>query len=288
MPGQESGNSITDVLYGEVNPAARTPFTWGATRESYGIDLLTKPNNGYDAPQDDFLDGVFIDYRGFDAKNITPIYEFGFGLSYTTFEYSNLTVVRRGSSQIPMSTANTKTESAPIFGNISPNSADYRFPVDFSRIGQYIYPYISNTDAKIASADPNYGRKASEFLPPRATDSSPQTVPDLKGHSGGEPGLWDVVWTVTANIQNTGERNGEEVPQLYISLGGPNTPNLVLRGFERLSIDAGQTAVFTADIIRRDLVNWDTVQQRWVETKFVKTVFVGPSSRKLPLSVELI
>ena len=85
VPGQESGNSITDVLYGNVNPAARTPFTWGPTRESYGTDLLYTPNNGMNAPQIDFTEGVFIDYRAFDKQNITPIYEFGFGLSYTTF-----------------------------------------------------------------------------------------------------------------------------------------------------------------------------------------------------------
>ncbi len=53
VPGQESGNSITDVLYGKVNPAARTPFTWGPTRESYGADVLYTPNNGEAAPQDD-------------------------------------------------------------------------------------------------------------------------------------------------------------------------------------------------------------------------------------------
>lgn len=85
LPGQESGNSIADVLYGRVNPAPRTPFTWGTTQNSYGTDVMYTPNNGKGAPQDDFLEGVFIDYRAFDAQNITPIYEFGFGLSYTTF-----------------------------------------------------------------------------------------------------------------------------------------------------------------------------------------------------------
>jgi len=287
LPGQESGNSITDVLYGKINPAARTPFTWGASRESYGAKILTTANNGYNAPQDDFLEGVFIDYRGFDAKNITPIYEFGFGLSYTTFEYSNLTILRKLNSTVSTSTATIQTQSAPVFGNYSTRLSDYLFPEGLSRIRQYIYPYISSTDAKVASADPYYGKKASEFLPLNAVNPSPQTVPDFKGHSGGDPGLWDVVWTVRAHIKNTGQRNGEEVPQLYISQGGPKAPKLVLRGFERLSIDVGQTSVFTADITRRDLVNWDTVQQRWVETDFIKEVHVGPSSRNLPLSAAL-
>jgi hypothetical protein len=74
VPGQESGNSITDILYGKINPAARSPFTWGPTRESYGTDILYTPNNGNDAPQDDFIEGNMIDYRAFDKQNITPIY----------------------------------------------------------------------------------------------------------------------------------------------------------------------------------------------------------------------
>lgn len=92
IPGQESGNAIVDVLYGKVNPGGKTPFTWGASREDYGTDIIYEPNNGANAPQDDFTEGIFIDYRAFDRADETPIYEFGYGLSYTTFEYSNIQV----------------------------------------------------------------------------------------------------------------------------------------------------------------------------------------------------
>ena len=286
VPGQESGNSITDILYGKINPAARTPFTWGPTRESYGTDVLYNPNNGENAPQDDFVEGVFIDYRAFDSQNITPIYEFGFGLSYTTFEYSNLTVTSAHAGEYSPTTG--MTPAAPVLGNFSTNLSDYLFPnASFPHIWQYIYPYVNTTDAKAASADPYYGQTASEFLPPGATDGSPQPLLPAGGSSGGNPELWDVLYTVTATIKNNGTLNGEEVPQLYISLGGPNDPKIVLRGFDRLSIDAGQSATFTTDILRRDLSNWDTVNQNWVITAYPKTVYVGPSSRKLPLSTTL-
>ncbi|KAK4933946.1 hypothetical protein LTR66_015805, partial [Elasticomyces elasticus] len=78
LPGQESGNSIADVLYGRVNPGAKLPFTMGASRASYGTDLLYIPNQGNAAPQQNFDEGVFIDYRAFDKLGETPIYEFGY------------------------------------------------------------------------------------------------------------------------------------------------------------------------------------------------------------------
>ncbi|CZR54396.1 probable beta-glucosidase 1 precursor [Phialocephala subalpina] len=286
VPGQESGNSITDVLYGKVNPAARTPFTWGPTRESYGTDVLYEPNNGNGAPQDDFTEGVFIDYRAFENKNITPIYEFGFGLSYTTFSYSDLQVVKHNVGAYTPTTGTT--EAAPVLGNYSTNLADYLFPnASFPHIWQYIYPYLNTTDAKTASADPNYGQTAAEFLPPDATNGSPQPLLAAGGAPGGNPQLYDVLYTVTATITNNGTLNGEEVSQLYISLGGPNQPSKVLRGFERLSIDQGQSVTASFDITRRDVSNWDTVSQNWVVTSYPKEVFVGSSSRNLPLSASL-
>lgn len=286
VPGEESGNSITDVLYGKVNPAARTPFTWGPTRASYGTDILYTPNNGYEAPQDDFIEGVFIDYRAFDAQNITPIYEFGYGLSYTTFSYSNMTVKSAGAGAYTPTTG--MTEAALSFGNFSTNLSDYLFPNgSFPHIWQYIYPYLNTSDARTASADPYYGQNASEFLPPGATNGSAQPLLPSSGAPGGNPELWDVLYTVTATITNTGSVDGEEVPQLYVSLGGSNNPLKVLRGFERLSINAGQSATFTADLLRRDVSNWDTVSQNWVVNGETKMVYVGPSSRILPLSAEL-
>jgi hypothetical protein len=286
LPGQESGNSITDILYGKVNPAARTPFTWAPTRASYGADVLYEPNNGEGAPQDDFTEGVFIDYRALDKTNTTPIYEFGFGLSYTTFEYSNLNIVSANVSTYVPTTG--MTSAAPAFGNFSTNLADYQFPnASFPYIEEYIYPYLNTSDATTASMDPNYGQTADQFMPPNATSTAPQPLLAAGGGPGGNPALWDVMYTVTATVSNTGDRNGEEVPQLYLSLGGPNDPRIVLRGFERLSIDAGGSATFTADLLRRDISNWDTVQQNWVITDYPKTIYVGSSSRNLPLSAPL-
>ncbi len=83
--GSEAGNSIADVLFGDVNPSGKLPFTFPAALEDspahYGGRQF--PNNGptfYD-------EGIFVGYRWFEEKDIKPLFAFGHGLSYTVFEY---------------------------------------------------------------------------------------------------------------------------------------------------------------------------------------------------------
>ncbi|CAI4217964.1 unnamed protein product [Parascedosporium putredinis] len=266
VPGQESGNSIADVLYGRINPAGRRP-------------------------QDDFAEGNFIDYRHFDRASeedpeVAPIYEFGFGLSYTTFEYSDIKVQKLDVTEYTPTKG--KTIEAPILSNYSTDLSDYVFPDNVRPIEQFIYPYLSTDESgEAASGDPNYGQEADEFLPPGATDGSPQPLLRSGGQPGGNPALWETLYTVSATITNTGDLDGEEVAQLYISLGGEDEPVRVLRGFDRLSIPAGESVTFEADLTRRDLSNWDVVVQDWVITEHEKTVWVGSSSRNLPLKIKL-
>ncbi|KAI1331071.1 glycoside hydrolase family 3 protein [Xylariaceae sp. FL0255] len=288
LPGEQSGNSIVDVLYGAVNPAARTPFTWAANRGDYGVDVLYEPNNGNGAPQQDFTEGVFIDYRHFDKANITPIYEFGFGLSYTSFSYSNIQVKKIAAA--PYTPTTGKTAKAPTFGTVDKNIADYAFPSTIRRIKAYLYPYLNTTSSlKAASGDPDYGE--SNFLPQGATDSDAQDLlpsgPSLTSEPGGNSGLFDELYEVTALVTNTGKITGDEVAQLYVSLGGPDDPKVVLRGFDRLTIQPGQTETFTSILTRRDISNWDVTSQNWIVSSYPKTVYIGPSSRNLPLTQQL-
>ena len=278
VPGEQSGNSIVDILYGAVNPGAKLPFTIGKQRQDYGTDLLYVPNSP--VPQVQFQEGVFIDYRHFDRANITPSYEFGFGLSYTTFSYSNLQIQKHYVAAYAPNTGSTSP--APTYGSISNTSADYVFPANFSQVPLYVYPYLNYTSLSKSANDPSYGDPG--FVPAGAQDSSPQPVNPAGGAPGGNPQLYDVMYTVTATITNAGKVPGEEVPQLYVGLGGPNDPVKVLRGFERLSVGVNSTATFTADLTRRDLSNWDTGSQNWVVRNSTKRVYVGSSSRNLPLS----
>lgn len=284
LPGEQSGNAIADILYGRVNPGAKLPFTMGARREDFGTDLLYTPNAGTNAPQQDFSEGVFIDYRSFDERGIAPSYEFGYGLSYTTFSYSNLNV--RKTSAGPYRPTTGTTGPAPTLGSISNNTADYLFPKNITQIPLYIYPYLNFTDLKSSANETDYAVPG--FVPAGSQDGSPQPLLPAGGAPGGNAGLYDVLYQVSATVANTGKVAGEEVPQMYISLGGPYDPKVVLRGFERVSIQPGSSTTFRADILRRDISNWDTASQNWVVSKYPKTVYVGSSSRSLPLSASLM
>lgn len=91
FPGQETGNSIVDVLYGETNPSGRLPYTIAYNTTDYNAPPTTGVNTtGVDDWQSWFDEKLEIDYRYFDAQNISVRFEFGYGLSYSTFEISDI------------------------------------------------------------------------------------------------------------------------------------------------------------------------------------------------------
>ena len=180
--GQEAGNGIADVLFGAVNPAGRLPMTMPVSDEQ-----LPEWNDTY------FTDDWGAGYRWFQRQGLTPQFPFGYGLSYTTFAYSNLTVE-------------------------------------------------SHTD--------------------------------------------DLAITVSADITNTGDRDGEEVAQLYI---GPRAPEVwqplrQLRGFERVMIPAGQTRRVQFHLTAEDFYEWNLAREAYEVPATAVTLSVGPSSADLPLS----
>ncbi|OAX34984.1 glycoside hydrolase family 3 protein [Rhizopogon vinicolor AM-OR11-026] len=91
LGGNEAGNAIADILYGAWNPSGKLPYTIAKSPMDYPAQLVTG-GTAADILSINYTEGLFIDYRWFDAQNITPRYEFGFGLSYTTFEYSDLAI----------------------------------------------------------------------------------------------------------------------------------------------------------------------------------------------------
>jgi beta-glucosidase len=85
-PGQEGGNALAAILFGDRNPSGKLPTTFGARREDYP-DFGHYPGvNGHVH----YAEGIYVGYRHFDKAEIAPAFPFGHGLSYTAFEYSNL------------------------------------------------------------------------------------------------------------------------------------------------------------------------------------------------------
>jgi beta-glucosidase len=91
--GQESGNSLVDVLYGTVNPSRRLAHTIAKNESDYNVEVC-------ETAVCNFTEGNYIDYKYFDAYNVTPRYEFGYGLSYSTFDYSDLSVTITNSTAL--------------------------------------------------------------------------------------------------------------------------------------------------------------------------------------------
>lgn len=92
-PGEEDGRAVASVLLGEVNPSGKLPLTFP---RSVDQTLAANPQQypGVDGTVQ-YSEGLDVGYRGYTAHNISPLFPFGFGLSYTQFSFSNLKVTQQ-------------------------------------------------------------------------------------------------------------------------------------------------------------------------------------------------
>ncbi|KAM0243972.1 hypothetical protein ACHAP5_006735 [Fusarium lateritium] len=215
LPGQESGNSIADVLWGDVNPSGRLPYTIPMNETDHDVPIVNLTDAEVTYPtawQADFTEGQMIGYRYYDHHGIKPLYEFGFGLSYTTF-----------------------------------------------KIGKSL---------KVVQLKKNL-------------EDRPK--PSKKTAPGGNSELWEDVVRVDTEVTNTGKVAGAAVPQLYLSFPPKSvptgTPAQVLRGFEKITLQPGETLPVSFSLRRRDLSYWNVERQDWVMPKGAFTFKVGFSSR---------
>ncbi|KAJ5654555.1 hypothetical protein N7490_001558 [Penicillium lividum] len=212
LPGQDSGRAIASLLYGDNNFSGKLPYTVAKNETDYPAywhDYAVEPFQLF--PQSNFTEGVYTDYKWFDKKDITPRYEFGFGLSYTSFAFSGLKV---------------------------------------SSVQNDIAAYPSGVIEQ-----------------------------------GGQIDLWDNIAEVTATVKNTGHKSGAEVAQLYVGI--PGGPVRQLRGFDKVKIGAGGSAKVSFSLTRRDLSTWDVTAQKWHLQSGEYKIYVGSSSRDLPLTSTL-
>jgi beta-glucosidase len=108
-PGQEAGSSIARILFGDANPSGKLAMTFPADPyQGPGSTFLTYPGDGMTVNYDE---GAFVGYRFYDAHNQTPLFPFGFGLSYTSFRYSDLQVNHSSGEQAAIHFKLTNTGS---------------------------------------------------------------------------------------------------------------------------------------------------------------------------------
>lgn len=95
-PGDEGGWSTANLLLGKTSPAGRLPVTWGKKLTDYAATDPRFPERSWKGVngKTTYSEGVNVGYRWFDKENITPLFAFGHGLSYTTFQYSGLQVAK--------------------------------------------------------------------------------------------------------------------------------------------------------------------------------------------------
>lgn len=83
--GQRGGDALVKILDGEVTPSGKLAASWPVNYSDLP-DAETWGMNDGNVDQEDYTDGIYVGYRYYDTFNVTPAYEFGYGLSYTTFE----------------------------------------------------------------------------------------------------------------------------------------------------------------------------------------------------------
>lgn len=98
--GSEAGNAIASILLGDVNPSGKLPFTFPVSLQDVGAHQLgeypgTPRNDGSNLVDEKYNESIFIGYRWADKQKTKPLFSFGHGLSYTTFEYGKVTADKK-------------------------------------------------------------------------------------------------------------------------------------------------------------------------------------------------
>ncbi|KAL4966347.1 beta-glucosidase [Aspergillus stella-maris] len=276
LPGQEAGYSLTDILFGDYSPSGHLPYTIPYDESNYpeSVGLLQQP---FGQIQDDYTEGLYIDYRHFLKEEINPRYPFGHGLSYTTFEYSNPSISKVTPLDTEYPPSRPEKGPTPTYPTTIPPASEAAWPDNFNRIWRYIYPYLDNPSSITNTSSSN------TYLYPDGYSTTPNPPPRAGGAEGGNPALWDVAFSIEVTVTNTGSRPGRAVAQLYVQLPdsvGLDTPSRQLRQFEKTKVlEAGESEVLGMDVTRKDLSIWDVEMQDWKSAPWGKgvKVFVGES-----------
>ena len=138
-PGQKGGEAIANLLFGDINPSGKLPISFPKTEADLPHLMIPAPPPSKEPPASDVLpvpvfidsnytEGLKVGYRWYDAEHKEPLFPFGFGLSYTTFSYSQFKVTPGNPVTVSCSVTNTVlrdgAEVAQVYLGLPPSSGE--------------------------------------------------------------------------------------------------------------------------------------------------------------------
>ncbi len=226
LPGMEGGRALADLMVGKQSPSGKLPITFPKRYEDTPT-FLNFPGDGYEV---NYGEGIYVGYRYYDKKKVEPAYPFGYGLSYTTFEVSDMQM-------------KAVDKDAGI-----PSNAD-------------------GTVSEGAMTNENDLQNGDEALSKRKLD-------------GVETVIFDNELKLTVTVQNTGERAGAEVLQIYISDTDSTLPKPVkeLKAFEKVWLEPGETKEVTFTLSKEQFASYDMDYKEWIAEEGYYDILVATSS----------
>ncbi|KKF96180.1 putative beta-glucosidase F [Ceratocystis platani] len=264
LPGQEAGESLTNVLYGDVSPSGHLPYSITHSESDLPDSLSKLVGFSLTQPQDDYSEGLYIDYRHLNKAGVKPRFAFGHGLSYTSFSFDNTTITKvTEMSELPP----RRPAKGPVLNYDSPipDKSEALAPEGFKKIFRYLYSWLQPNEANDAVAD--RASKTYDYPPGYSTQQKPGVR--AGGGQGGNPALWDVAYTIDVVVTNTGtQHSGKAVVQAYLQFPDEieyDTPIIQLRDFGKTcELAPGEKQTISLSLTRKDLSVWNVHIQDWV------------------------
>ena len=113
--GSESGNALASILVGDANPSGKLPFSWMQSLEQYGAHALGAYPGTWRSDEkiidEEYKEDIFVGYRWADQHKQKPLFPFGHGLSYTTFEYAGKSRIEKSADDTSLFTLHTSIKN---------------------------------------------------------------------------------------------------------------------------------------------------------------------------------
>ncbi|AEO56238.1 glycoside hydrolase family 3 protein [Thermothelomyces thermophilus ATCC 42464] len=278
LPGQEAGESLAGVLFGDVSPSGHLPYSITRAETDYPDSIAKLKGFTLGQVQDTYSEGLYIDYRWLNKRSIKPRFAFGHGLSYTTFAFTNATIRAVTAPLDPIPPPRPSKLPTPSYPTDLPAASEAYYPDGFKPIWRYLYSWLPKSEADAAWAIGATGKQ--KYAYPDGYSTTQKPGPAAGGGEGGHPALWDVAWEVDVTKKTTGGVGGpgglprffpgpaRASVQAYVQYppGIPyDTPPVQLRDFEKTPpLAPGESQTVTLRLTRKDVSVWDVELQNWV------------------------